>query len=120
MRRDQLNALLSAELRVHLAGQRPKIPEAGRLLWSWFVELAASRTYHMAGPHAISYAEIDAWARLRGIPLQRHHIDTLRALDDVWLEHAYADKRAARSGVKTLPRRSDRAMTAGLFDAMFG
>lgn len=83
------------------------MPEAGRLIWSWFGALNGSRTYHMSGPNPISYAEIEAWARLHGWSLSQRHIDAIRALDDAWLDHVQA-KQANRDGGNTLPVRQGR------------
>ena len=56
-------------------GKRPKaldgppLPVAARHLWSWFVELNAGRSWIGFRPAALSYTEIDAWVRLKGLTL---------------------------------------------------
>jgi len=113
-----LEKLLVAALRRHLAGGKPVVPEAGVVLWNLFHEIGASRTYHAAGPHPISFAEIEAYARLHHWPLQPRHVAIIRALDDAWLEQAYAAMGAPNAGT---PRRfPDQAINPAAFDAVFG
>lgn len=101
-------------LRRHLAGPgRPVIPAGGGLLWSWFVDLSAARTWGMAGPDPIGFAAIEAYRRLTEWPIEARHVLTLMAMDEAFREHFRADH-----GAKA--RVSDRPMTAGLFDAMWG
>ena len=50
-------------LRRHLAGGPLRVAEPDRLVMGWFADLAATRTYHSGGPHALSYAEIEAKAK---------------------------------------------------------
>lgn len=117
----RLKDQLCEALREHLAtGEAPTLPEAGRLLWGFYVDLAGTRTYHNAGPNPISYAEIEAWRRAHRWPLEPYHIDIIRALDAVWLEHAYASMKARRDGGKVIPRRSGQAVNPDAFDAVFG
>jgi hypothetical protein len=118
-RHSRLNDQLADAMAAHLAtGETPKVPEAGRLLWSLFVEISASRTYHAAGPHPLSFAEIEAWARLFRWPLQPHHLAAIRAIDDAWLAHAFAKIRPPAGG-RTYARKGP-AMTPEMFDAVFG
>lgn len=119
-----MTKMLVAALERHLAGGKPIVPEAGVLLWNLFMEISASRTYHAAGPHPISHAEIEAFARLHRWPLLPHHIDTIRALDDAWLEHAYRQQGKATGGKDDKAFDSRRyasrpALTAAAFDAVF-
>lgn len=118
----KLEALLVAALKRHLAGGKPVVPEAGVLLWNLFMEISASRTYHAAGPHPISHAEIEAYCRLHRWPLQPHHIAIIRALDDAWLEHAYR-KMVGRNDRSTFDAgryANAQPITADGFDAVFG
>jgi hypothetical protein len=116
----RLDRQLSDAMKEHLiTGKPPRIPEAGRLLWSLFVEISASRTYHAAGPHRLAFAEIEAWARLHRWALEPHHIETICELDRAWLEHAPAKRRQATSGTRTFNQKGP-AMTAAMFDAVFG
>lgn len=115
---NSLQRQLITALRKALAGGKPVVPEAGRLLWSFFVELSATRSYSMTGPNPISYAEIEAWARLHRWPLEPSHIGSLRAMDDAWLEHAQS--RAGKGGKTPFPRSSGQAISPAAFDAVFG
>ena len=112
-----LEKQLIEALRKTLAGGKPVVPEAGRLLWSFFVELSAARSYSMTGPNPISHAEIEAWARLHRWPLKLRHIATLRTMDDAWLQHAHSS--TTGKGGKTLPRSSAQEITPAAFDAVF-
>lgn len=111
---DRLQRQLGAALGAALAGRDVALPEAGCLIWSWFVELSASRTYGMSGPNPLSWSEIEAWARLRRWPLSDSHITILRALDRAWLEHAYAGISGGQ------PPASAQRITPAAFDAVFG
>lgn len=95
---------------------RPRVPEAGRLLWGWFLDLHATRSQGFAGPLPIAYAEIEAYARLHRIPMASRHVDILRAMDAAWLAHAY---RAAVGSAARYPR-SSQPINADAFDAVFG
>jgi len=111
-----LERLLVGCLHNHLSGKRGTVPEAGRLLWKWFADLSATRTYHAAGPHPISYAEIEAYARLMRWPLEPRHVELIRALDRVWLEYAHP----ARSIPAASYPRNAPEITEEAFDAVFG
>lgn len=116
---DRLRNQLVAAMRKHLhTGARPAVPEAGQTLWQIFASLSAKRTYHASGPNPIAYAEIEAYARLHRWPLRPHHVEMIRALDQAWLDHAYAQM---DSGDGKPPRRaSGQAINAAAFDAVFG
>jgi hypothetical protein len=113
---------LVTALRRHLAGSKPDVPEAGVLLWNLFMEISAGRTWHMAGPNPISFAEIEAFARLHRWPLQPHHVAIIRALDDAWLEHAYSrtDRKKDEKGFNSRRYANAQPMTAEVFDLVFG
>lgn len=115
---DRLKAALAISLRRHLAGGKPIVPEAGVLLWNLFMEIGASRTYHAAGPHPISFAEIEAYARLHRWPLQSHHVEIIRTLDEIWLERTYSQRDGEKQ--KATHRAHARPLTASAFDAVFG
>lgn len=125
----RLTRQLAAALERSLAGGAPVIPEAGRLLWSMFAELSAARGHHLAGPNAISHADIAAWATLNRWPLAPHHVAVIRALDAAWMRrvHAQPQNGAGRGGdggkapAIFEPRwRSSQPVTAAIFDAVFG
>lgn len=116
---NRLQRQMVAALKAHLVSDaRPNIPEAGRLLWGFFVDLSGTRTYHPAGPNPISYSEIEAYARLVRLPLQAHHIDIIRALDRAWLDHAAKRDTTGLTAVPPTARRGK--TTAAMFDAMYG
>jgi hypothetical protein len=116
----RLERHLVQAMKTHLAGGPPTVPEAGRLAWGWFLELSATRSWHGAGPNPISFAEIDAWARLMRWPVLPHHVQHVRALDEVWLQNFYSKRTRPQADVKLLPTRSEHAITPGLLDVMFG
>lgn len=116
---NRLTEQLRFVLRAHLAGSAAQIPEAGIPLWLAFLHLSAARSVTMAGPNAIRFSEIEAYARLMRMPLAPHHVEVILALDAEWLNHAYA-KAKAPEGVKTLPPLSKTPLSAGMLDAMFG
>jgi hypothetical protein len=112
---DRLIRQIVAALESHLAeGQPLRIPEAGNLLWTWFLALHETRTYGDAGPHAITFAEIDAYAALMRWELEPRHVSALRMIDAAWLKHA----RESTGEDAGQPARAP-AMTAALFDAVF-
>lgn len=112
---DRLCAEIARNLK---AGDRPRIPAGGELLWRWFGDLSGTRSMGFSGYQPISYAEIDAYARLYRLALEAHHIVTLRAMDRAFLDAL--DDAKPPAGAKVLPPISTRPMTAGLFDAAFG
>ena len=114
---DRLERQLVMCLRRALAGGRPVVPEAGRLLWSFFIELSAGRTGNGFGPNPISWGEIEAWMRVKRWPLSDSHIAILRAMDRAWLEHAA--RKASRDDKGDHPVRVKTEMTPAAFDGMF-
>lgn len=113
----RLAGQLEKALAAHLRGKRRHpVPEAGRLAWRWFCALNETRTYHFGGPNPISFAEIEAYARLHRWPLQPHHVDLICKLDRAWLEHSALRTADGR----TVARSSGQAITPVAFDAVFG
>lgn len=104
----RLERQMTVALVAHMAGRPLLVPEAGRLFWRWFVDLHRSRTYHAAGPHPIAYAEIEAYGRLHGWPLERRHVELIRALDAAWLNQ------------NIRPTSQPAMLTAESFDAVLG
>ena len=116
----RLSRQLCAELRRKLdAGGMPRIPAGGELLWRWFIDLNAARTWGAAGPNPIAFTEIEAFARLSRWPLEELHVAILKAMDREMLAHFRRRADAANSGVKSLPPISKTPMTVGMIDAMF-
>lgn len=116
---DRLKKHLCAAVTAALRGEKGSPPEAGLLLWNAFQGLTATRTYHPAGPNPIQPSEIAAWCHLHRLPLAPRHVEILLAMDQAWLDHAYAAVKRPE-GVKALPPVSKTPLTAGLLDAMLG
>ena len=62
-----------------------EIPEGGEYLWAWFQELSSGRGNNGFGPIAIPWSDIDAWARIAGIPLAPFEALALRSMDVAFL-----------------------------------
>jgi len=60
----------------------PVIPGSLTYLWNWFCDLASAR----AGRSPLTWAEVDAWARLNAVMLRPWEVRMLRKLDRLWLE----------------------------------
>lgn len=94
-------------------GKPPRLPAGGDLLWRWFLDLHNARSYGMTGPLPLNYTEIAAYLSVMRIPAEPHHVVTLRAMDNTYLEHKY------RNAGKP-ERRPAGELTADAFDAAFG
>ena len=117
--RTRLSRQLCAAVTAALSGARVRPPEAGRPLWNAFQRLNATRTYHMAGPNPISFAEIEAFARLMRQPLEPWHVTILMDMDAAWLTQATARAKVPE-GVKALPPISKQPLNAALLDVVMG
>ncbi|MGR3639085.1 phage tail assembly chaperone [Alterinioella nitratireducens] len=115
----RLQRLLCASLKAHLDGGRAMPPEGSGILWRAFLALSRTRGFSANGPCPISFAEIEAWMRLTRTPLEPHHVETLMAMDEVWMAKVY-ERQSLPEGVKALPQRSSEAMTPALFDLALG
>lgn len=116
----RLQKRLCATLSAVLTGSRPSIPEVARPLLAMFFQLSEARSWHGNGPNPLSFSEIEAWMRLTGTPLRRHHVETIRALDATWMQSFYRRTGKAQEGTKTLPPMSTHPLTAALFDVAAG
>lgn len=113
-----LQKLLCVEIKRNLkAGDRPRIPAGGELLWHWFSDLNATRQSGFSGALPIAFTEIAAYAQLFHIPMEPRHVAMLKAMDTAFLE-AIAES-TPPAGVKAGPRVSSRPISAALVDAMF-
>lgn len=74
----------------------PNVHPSHAHLLAWFDQLSDTRGGTHNGPAPITFAEIDAWARLYGRRLACWEIDTLRRMDDACLR-VYAEERAKRA-----------------------
>ena len=63
----------------------PACPPELLHVWRWFTELHATRQHGAFGAQSISYAEIDAWARLSGIQARPFEVAALLAVDNAFL-----------------------------------
>ncbi len=117
---DRLRSQLVAALAEHLRSReaRPRVPEAGILLWNAFLELDSTRTFGSNGPRPITFEEIRAWCDLTGYRLPPHHVQILRAMDATLLER-FSEEVKRREGEKAQGAKSKRKMTPALFDARF-
>lgn len=68
------------------------MPDGWGDVWGAFLDLNRTR---QDGP--ISWAEVDAHARLTGVPLSRIELQALRALDSAFLRHYAAKLKEARA-----------------------
>lgn len=111
--------LLVQALQANLAATgMPRVPAGGDLLWTWFIDLSAMRTYHGAGPNPIQAGEVESYFRLRRIVPTQDHLDTLFAMDRAWVESFYAKRGQEGGDIKTMPAPLGE-MTGELFDAMW-
>ena len=114
---DRLRRQMVDALERHLAGGPLRVPEAGRLVWGWFVALSGARGYGFAGPNPIGFAEIAAYAALTRQPMRPDHVELLRALDATWLQHQAGGSSAPAVGSARAPAQP---VTPAVFDAVFG
>lgn len=113
-------AMVSALKQALASPKSVPVPPGGALIWNWFMDLNAARTWHMNGPNPITYADIEAYARLHRWNLAPRHVAILRAMDAAYVDDFYSKRERERSGVKTVPTISQQELTPELFDAVFG
>ena len=76
------------------AVDEPEVPFAGEHPWAWFWEMAEARTSNGFCLLPLSWADIEAWARLTATPLSPYEVMTLRRMDAAYLSaHAEATKK---------------------------
>lgn len=63
------------------------MPEEVAYLVRWFWMIGRGRTGTGYGPNPISWAEVEAWARVTGIQPLLWEISALLELDAAWLKH---------------------------------
>lgn len=119
MRNDRFKKLMVEAMAGALSNEQAPFPAGGAYLWQWFNDLCRTRTGNGNGPNPISYAEIEAYARLYRCPLQPHHVDLLLAMDRVWLDYAYEGVQRQRGSGGRGQGKSMTLDPAG-FDAVFG
>jgi hypothetical protein len=64
----------------------PDYPSTFAYLFEWWGELSACRPVGFGGPGAISYLEIEAWARLTDRAPSPYEVALIRALDNIFLK----------------------------------
>lgn len=70
----------------------PPFPKGLEHVWNWFCELDQARTGSGFGVNAISWVEIEAWARLSEIRLTVFERQALRGIDLEYLRVATEKK----------------------------
>lgn len=115
---ERLRGQLADSIRRIMHKEACPVPEAGRDAWDWFLDLHATRTSGFAAPNAISYAEIDAYARLHRLPLQPHHVALIRAMDEAWMHEARKQAQKHKGPPDGHRQRSDQPLNVGLLDAI--
>ncbi|GGA81167.1 hypothetical protein GCM10011491_05570 [Brucella endophytica] len=117
---DRLEKTMVAALEQTLASNRPVIiSPGGALFWEWFMDLSATRTWHMNGPNPISYTEIMGYSHINRWSIQPHHVAIIRAMDAAYIEHFYARQANVGKSDSAVPQPTGE-LTTELFDAVFG
>lgn len=115
---NRLEKAMVSALRQALASSKSvPVPPGGPLIWGWFMDLNATRTWHQNGPNPITYADIDVYARMHRWNLSAHHVAILRAMDAAYVDDFYSKRGSETGGSKTQPTGE---LSADLFDAVFG
>nr|WP_029924579.1 hypothetical protein [Ochrobactrum sp. UNC390CL2Tsu3S39] len=115
---NRLEKAMVAALKQALATSKSVIvPPGGSLLWGWFMDLNASRTWHMNGPNPITYVDIEAYGRINRWSLAAHHVAILRAMDAAYVEDFYSKRVTDKEAVAPRPTGD---ISPDLFDAVFG
>lgn len=70
---------------------RTSCPEGVEHIYGWFLELSERRGFGMGGAFALSFADIDAWQRVRGVRLLAHELEWILALDARWFKPQKAE-----------------------------
>ena len=100
----RLSRIMCQALERHLKeGGRPRVPDAGVILWTCFADLSSERK----DLDPIKLPEILAWAELHKMPFGPRHVLVIRDLDAVWLRCANEKPEAQE-------------LTPAGFDAVFG
>jgi hypothetical protein len=63
-------------------------PECLKYLWQWFCDLNGGRGYSEAGPMALTYSEIQAWAQLTCSGPAAWEVGVLKQIDRAYLTEA--------------------------------
>lgn len=68
----------------------PALPFSMEAHWRWFTDLHFRRSSNGYSPNPISFTELDAWSRLRGVQLSTFDVDAIMQLDTVYFAHLSA------------------------------
>lgn len=69
-----------------MIAEAPPMPGGCSQLWRDYLELHGSRGFgSMGSPMRVTFADIDAWQRVRGIKFDQWEIDCIRKVDSLWL-----------------------------------
>ena len=79
-------------------------PDVAEHIWQVYWELRAASHVGFSGPCHISFIEIDAWERVRGIRLEPFVLDLLMQMDGAYLKGYYAKKSETAKAKKTVKR----------------
>lgn len=77
-----------------LLDEAPALPDGCGPLWRDFMELHNARAWGMGGPMPISFVEIDAWQRVRGVRLAAWEIAAVKAGDAAYMRAHNAARKA--------------------------
>ncbi|QBX35087.1 hypothetical protein E4191_10515 [Paracoccus liaowanqingii] len=116
----RLQRVLCASLEALLAGEKPRMPDAGGDILDAFLHLSRARSYHQFGPNPITWEAMAAYVQLSRRPIPPHHAEIIMALDDVWMRDAGKRMAGQTSGAPAVPMVSSTPLSARLFDALTG
>jgi hypothetical protein len=68
-----------------------ELPWAAKHVWAWFAQLHSGRTWGFSAPNAITWSEMDAWARLTRSRPRPWEVELLHLLDRCYLS-VYAEE----------------------------
>ena len=72
------------------------LPAGCAPLWRDFMELHNARSWGDGGPKPVSFVELDAWQRVRGVRLAAWEIAAVKAGDRAYLGVHAANRKAAK------------------------
>lgn len=69
-----------------LIANSPPVPRGCAQLWQDFLELHGSRAFGgMGSPMRVTFADLDAWQKVRDVKLDQWEVDCIRKADSLWL-----------------------------------
>lgn len=79
-----------------LMDDAPPLPTGCGPLWRDFMEMHNARSWGMGGPGSLTFVELDAWQRVRGVRLEAWEIAAVKAADRAYLGVHAANRKAAK------------------------